>query len=284
MIFIIYFLCVFVIAVSVHNASNKPKTESIHNETIHEQDIHRESNAEILGNIGENKVHEILKQLPKEYFVLNDLIIETGKGYSTQIDHIVISKYGIFIIETKNYRGVIYGSDEKDQWKQVITYKTFYRRRKYRKETHVYHFYNPVKQNMSHVHTIQYMLNKYWRHFEIFPIVVFVGDADISKVNSTHCVIESKKLLSVIQQHKDILLNDTEIISIYYYLRKFTNYSSDIKTNHVNNVKNIIKETDNKISSGVCPRCGGRLVLRKNKFGEFYGCSNYPNCKYLTSR
>lgn len=59
------------------------------------------------GKRGEMRVSAILSQLPDEYKVLNDLIFRTDKG-TTQIDHLVVSKYGIFTIETKNYRGEIY--------------------------------------------------------------------------------------------------------------------------------------------------------------------------------
>ena len=42
------------------------------------------------------------------------------KSGTTQIDHVVVSKYGLFTIETKNYRGKIYGDDARDKWTQVI--------------------------------------------------------------------------------------------------------------------------------------------------------------------
>lgn len=54
----------------------------------------------IKGRLGESKVSNILKRLSDEYFVINDLLLKTSRG-TTQIDHVVISKYGIFVIETK---------------------------------------------------------------------------------------------------------------------------------------------------------------------------------------
>lgn len=30
----------------------------------------------------------------------------------------------------------------------------------------------------------------------------------------------------------------------------------------------------------VCPKCGGELFKRRGRFGEFYGCSNYPGCRF----
>jgi len=61
------------------------------------------SYAKVLGEIGEENVASILKTLPKDYVVFNDIYLEI-KGYSTQIDHVVISRYGVFIIETKIIR------------------------------------------------------------------------------------------------------------------------------------------------------------------------------------
>ena len=53
----------------------------------------------------------------------------------------------------------------------------------------------------------------------------------------------------------------------------------DNKT-HVRNVKDAKHKTDSKIASGICPRCGDSLIERKGKYGSFYGCSNYPQCKF----
>ena len=67
--------------------------------------------SKIKGYIGERLVGKKLKKLNKrEYKVINNLLLKTTKG-STQIDHIVISKYGVFVIETKNYKGIIKGNE-----------------------------------------------------------------------------------------------------------------------------------------------------------------------------
>ncbi len=64
------------------------------------------------GKRGEIRVHDILSHLSDEYHILNDVVLKTERG-TTQIDHIVVSKYGIYAIETKNYRGEIYGDDNR---------------------------------------------------------------------------------------------------------------------------------------------------------------------------
>ena len=71
------------------------------------------------GRKGEERAHKILMTLPDGYTILDDVILATNRG-STQIDHIVVSKYGVFVIEVKNYRGDIYGNDNREEWTQLI--------------------------------------------------------------------------------------------------------------------------------------------------------------------
>ena len=64
------------------------------------------------GRIGEHRVAHILGKLPKDrYRLINNLLLRTSSGGTTQIDHVVISEYGIFVIETKFYKGWIYGGE-----------------------------------------------------------------------------------------------------------------------------------------------------------------------------
>ena len=74
----------------------------------------------VKGRIGEKKVAKILKSLPEtEYRVLSNVMLETSHG-TTQIDHVVVSVYGIFVIETKNYKGWIVGSEYSETWTQNL--------------------------------------------------------------------------------------------------------------------------------------------------------------------
>ena len=77
------------------------------------------SQSETRGLRGERKVFSILKELPDEYYIWNNIVLQRN-GYSVQIDHIVISPYGIFVIETKNHKGWIYGNDDCDKWTKNV--------------------------------------------------------------------------------------------------------------------------------------------------------------------
>ena len=71
------------------------------------------------GYFGEKWIREELNKLPNEYKVLNNIMVKDERG-THQIDHLVISKYGIFVIEMKNYFGTIYGSEYNHKWTQKI--------------------------------------------------------------------------------------------------------------------------------------------------------------------
>ncbi len=116
-------------------------------------------------NEGEAEVHDILtlKLDPFRYHLLNNITIPYGDG-TTQIDHILVSTTGIFIIETKNYSGWIFGNENSKQWTQVI-YKVKNQ------------FQNPIHQNYLHLQEIRKLLD-FLPENQIHSIVVFTGDGE----------------------------------------------------------------------------------------------------------
>ncbi len=96
-----------------------------------------------------------------EYHVLNDVILKRGDG-TTQIDHIIVSPYGIFVVETKNMKGWIFGSQTDACWTQKIYGYTT-------------RFQNPLRQNYKHVEAISSFLNLDKQ--KIHSVVLFLGDA-----------------------------------------------------------------------------------------------------------
>ena len=98
------------------------------------------------GFMGEFWVKTELNKLPKDkYVVFNDIFIKSSKG-THQIDHIVISKFGIFVVEMKNYDGLITGDEYKDKWTQHLGRNKYY-------------FNNPIHQNYGHIKALQEVLN-----------------------------------------------------------------------------------------------------------------------------
>lgn len=236
-----------------------------------------------IGKEGEKMVFNALLQLSDDYHIINDVLFKTDKG-STQIDHIVVSKYGVFAIETKNYRGEIYGDDNREKWTQIIVTEVTYRRKWWKTYTYVTknQFYNPVKQSIGHTYRVKSILKDY-RHLPVIPIVVFVGDAIFKDVETKHEVIYAEQLLSVIENYKTKYLSDEDCQNVIHILEdNNVRETIDDKT-HIDNLKSIKKQKQDAINSGVCPKCGGRLVLRNGKYGSFYGCSNYPKCKFTVN-
>lgn len=234
------------------------------------------------GKRGETHVHNILAQLPEGYTVLDNVVLKTASG-TTQIDHVVVSKYGVFAIETKNYRGEIYGDDNRQEWTQIIVTDVRYRKKWWKTYSYVTknHFYNPVKQSLAHMYVIKKALNN-WPNLRVIPVVVFAGSAVLNNVTSQHHVVYDKQLLSTIQSYSVPCLSDVDVGRVVNCLaQKNIREQVDDRT-HVSNVYAAKQNYNNKVASGICPQCGGTLVRRSGKYGSFYGCSNYPRCKFTT--
>lgn len=234
------------------------------------------------GKRGEMRVFSILSQLPDEYTILNDLVFRTEKG-TTQIDHVVVSKYGVFAIETKNYRGEIYGDDNRQEWTQLIVTEVTYAKKWWKTYNYVTknRFYNPVKQSLGHAFRIKELLSAF-PHVKIVSIVVFAGDAILSNVDSRHHVVYEENLLDVIGRYRTIYLTDDDVLNVISILEKNNIREFVDDRQHVKNIREAAREVNATINAGICPKCGGRLVERRGKYGSFYGCSNYPKCKFTT--
>ena len=242
----------------------------------------RYNSAKQKGKRGEMRVSAILSKLSDEYTILNDLVFRTEKG-TTQIDHIVVSKYGIFTIETKNYRGEIYGDDNRKEWTQLIVTKVTYEKKWWKTYTYVTknRFYNPVKQSVGHALRIKELLSVF-PHVKIVPIVVFTGDAILRYVESNNHVVYEKNLLDVIDGYKTRYLTDYDVQAVLAILTSNNIRETVSDRQHVKNLRTAAREVNATINSGICPKCGGHLIKRNGKYGTFYGCSNYPKCRFTT--
>ena len=232
------------------------------------------------GKEGELHVHNILAQLPEDYTILDDVVLKTGNG-TTQIDHVVVSRYGVFAIETKNYRGDIYGNDDRQQWTQVIVTDVTYMKKWYKTYTYVTknRFYNPVKQSVSHANAIKRTLGA-WPNLKVVPIVVFAGSAVLKNVTTQHHVVYDDQLLATIRSYSYPCLSDADVAQVVNRLTQQNVRDQVYDRTHVSNVYAAKRNTDIKIASGIFPQCSGTLVLRHSRYGNFYGCSNYPRCKF----
>ncbi len=231
------------------------------------------SAADRAGRVGELNVAAVLDLLDKDkYIVLNDIMLQGVNGNTSQIDHVVVSKFGVFVIETKNYKGWIFGNDQNENWTQVL----FDGEKKY--------FRNPVKQNSGHVRTLSHVLRDMGT-MNFISIVVFDGSASLEDVSSSVPVVYLGDLISTISLFSGEERIDQQKMNRIALRIKTLNITDEKRREyHVASIQRRIEESKTAARNHICPRCGGSLRLREGKYGEFYGCSNYPLCNFTMRR
>lgn len=218
----------------------------------------------IRGFMGEFWVKVELSKLSKEeYIVLNDVMIESNNK-THQIDHIILSKYGIFVIEMKNYCGLITGSEYKDKWCQHLGKNKSY-------------FLNPLHQNYGHMKVLSDVLNLDEKFF--ISIVCFSNQAKL-KVDSKSCVTYLDYLVNEIRKYDREMVKE-DIEEIKNKLINLNIVDKQRRKSHVKDIRTKIKMDIDKSNNMICPKCGGQLMKRNGKYGLFIGCSNYPKCKFI---
>ena len=218
----------------------------------------------IRGFMGEFWVKQELKKLPKDKdIILNDIMIKSSKG-THQIDYIIISKYGIFVVEMKNYYGLITGEEHQNKWIQHLGKNKYY-------------FNNPIHQNYGHIKALEELLN--FSEDKFISIICISNQAKI-KVKAKN-VTQLDFVNDLIKSYNnEIIIEDLSKIKNKIEQNNITD--KEIRKSHIKNIKNTVKENNDKEKNMICPKCGGNLVERKGKYGKFIGCSDFPNCKYTS--
>lgn len=179
----------------------------------------------IKGYMGEAVVKMKLSSLDEEkYSVMNNLVLENSGGstYSTQIDHLVISTYGIFSIETKNYKGLICGSEYGKRWIQNIHGKKN-------------DFMNPILQNYAHIQAVKSILRKYYPNMRYFSIVAFSPDAKVKVKANDSVICKMSQVSRNIEELSDKeILNPNDLKKIIYLIKE--NKVNISNREHVRNI------------------------------------------------
>lgn len=218
----------------------------------------------IIGRRGEVMVALRLMFLCRNrYKVINDVLLKTPWG-SSQIDHVIVSLYGIFVLETKTYEGTIYGGDNSEKWTQ------FFKKRKYE-------LINPVKQNASHIKTLKALVNK---DVPYHSLIVFSNKTNVKSNAENALITDCRNIVSEIKKIKDECLTVDQMEEIYDKIKRLNINSVGQRMKHIQNTKVNIKRREFAISENNCPECGAKLTKRKSEYGEYLGCSNYPKCNY----
>ena len=217
----------------------------------------------------------------EKYHLFKNVTLPTEDG-TTQIDHVIVSRYGIFVIETKNMKGWIFGNPQQKTWTQKI----------YR---HTSKFQNPLHQNYKHTQTLLSALEI--EPDKIFSLVVFVGDSEF-KTPMPENVVYAGGYIRFIKSKKQPILTDNEVQGICRKI-ELGRLKPSIRThiNHVQHVKAIVEKKQHQPvakpilqnNENTCPKCGEAMVLRTAKRGEnqgkqFWGCPGFPKCRAIKQR
>lgn len=215
------------------------------------------------GWFGEKTVAGILSTLPQEYQIIHNVMLRQQSGRTTQIDHVVVSPYGIFVIETKNYRGYITGSEWGEKWT----------------ENKKFSIPNPIKQNYGHVKALAELLDLAEERF--VPLVVFTTNADV-KVQSEK-IVYTTQLRKTIRAYQEPKLDTDQVNALTDKIKNANINSKKVRKEHVQAIHHDLLKQEQMIAQKICPRCGGALVERWGKHGTFMGCSSYPKCRFTAA-
>lgn len=198
------------------------------------------------------------------YHGIHNVTLPTPDG-TTQIDHIFVSRFGIFVVETKNMKGWIFGSENQARWTQKIFRKSF-------------RFQNPLRQNYKHAKALEAMLGV--SPEAIYSLVVFTGEC-VFKTPMPANVTRGGRYIRYIKSFRQPVLSESEVLGVLPRIQSGRlEPSRKIHRQHVQRLKS---RSDPSVARK-CPKCGSDMVMRTAKRGasaggRFWGCSAYPKCR-----
>lgn len=196
---------------------------------------------------------------PNEYRAIHNITLKTPDG-TTQIDHVFVSRFGIFVVETKNYSGWIFGGENQATWTQKI-FKTTNK------------FQNPLRQNFKHIKALESLTGLPLETFH--SVIVFLGGSEF-KTEMPRNVTYAGNYVAYIKSKTKIMLSAADVEAVHSAIST-GRLAPSFATNreHVENVKRRLDPD----APRPCPRCGAEMVLRNKAGNKFWGCSAFPKCR-----
>ncbi len=200
------------------------------------------------------------------YHRRHDVTVPTLYG-TTQVDHVFVSPYGIFVLETKNMTGWIFGGKDQAQWTQKIYKQTF-------------KFQNPLRQNYKHTKALEAALQVPVE--TIHSVVTFVGGS-VFKTDMPPNVTHGAGFISYMKSFRTPVFTTEQVSALV--LRLQSERLAPTLATHREHVQRLQSRSDPS-AARLCPKCGSPLVLRTVKSGEragkqFWGCSTFPKCRVV---
>lgn len=180
------------------------------------------------GEYGEDKIYDILQKLDGYKATLPNCYLPKGNGETSEVDLIFLHESGIYVIESKNYSGWIFGNENQRYWTQSFSNR--------RGGTKKYKFYNPLWQNDTHIRALQKILDD--KNVNIYSYIVFGNDCDLMDVQvsqSNYYVIQCRELLRSVSENAEYygrVLSDEAIDEIYRILLPYAQVSPEEKEAH----------------------------------------------------
>lgn len=235
------------------------------------------------GLLGEFYTYKYLESLDGYKKFLFNVYLPKESGDTTEIDIILLHESGIYVFESKNYSGWIFGTETQQYWTQTLPIG----RGRAKKSK----FFNPIIQNKGHMKCLQQFL-EYESPLPFYSYIVFSDRCtlkDITLIGRSHFVIKRHNILPAVQSNSanvGIQLSPQKIDALYEKLYPLTQIDETQKSSHIENVQRKQQTTTANMENIRCPRCNGILVSRIATKGyrqgkRFLGCSNYPKCKYI---
>lgn len=253
----IFCLVILIVYVADSNRKSYFKKKNINNNTTCKFDFLYKKNEK-----GERQLSDILNfYLPSDFYkIINDVMLEVD-GVTHQIDHVVISQFGVFVIETKDYSGIITGGEYDNKWVRHF------------KNGKKMYYENPIKQNYGHVKCIQELFG-----LNDNQVINLVFLTDKSKINIKHNgeLTRSSTIINRIMSYGDVVITNYEDL----YNKMLNANITDInkRNEHILKIRSRLSELE--YDTDRCPKCGSRLIYHENGNNMFLGCERYPDCNY----
>lgn len=222
------------------------------------------------GHIGELlvKLFAYLHLDKNTYRRLHNVTLDTLDG-TTQIDHVFLSRYGVFVVETKNMKGWIFGSEQQAQWTQQIYQRAF-------------KFQNPLRQNYKHLKALENTLRLDAEH--LHSVITFVGRSKF-KTQMPDNVTQGAGFVRHIKSFQQPVFSEGDVDAMFKGLQAGRRAPTlATQREHVRN----LKRRGDPAAERQCPACGSALLMRTVKSGpnagkQFWGCASFPKCRVTQS-
>lgn len=230
----------------------------------------------VKGGFGERLAAYYSKTVFSDAYVLHDVLIDGKDEHKSQIDLIIIAASGIYVVEVKTFSDAkIYGDGRKRDWQYYLG-------------GHRYDFYNPIMQNKKHIEYLKKMLSDFAK-VEFYSVVLMLcDDCKVSNVNRSDRVDTvvctslpaMNRAMKMFLEANETKLSPADTRKIYDYIKENQEQGKEARRAHKEDVKAYRQKVQTERENRVCPYCKKPLVLRHGQYGNFYGCSGYPRCRY----